>query len=99
MMTAFVLGCWLLPGIDHATVALFMVMGTVGLATVWGREEALTGALIGAIGYVYYFLPPRGRFYVARSEHVSRGSARDGMASDVLKRRLHNPVESERHRP
>lgn len=61
--------CLRLPHVDHATVALLMVAATVGLATVWGRAEALTSAIIGGIGFDYYFLPPRG-FGIAAPEHL-----------------------------
>jgi PAS domain S-box-containing protein len=62
-------GCLWLPNVDHATVALLMVGATVGLATLWGRVEALTSALIGGIGFDYYFLPPRG-FGISKPEHL-----------------------------
>ena len=52
--------CVRLPEIDHATMALLMVVAIVGLATMWGRPEALTGAIIGGLGFDYYFLPPNG---------------------------------------
>lgn len=44
----------------YATVALLMVVAIVGFATMWGRPEALTGAIIGGLGFDYYFLPPNG---------------------------------------
>lgn len=37
-----------------------MVVAIVGLATMWGRAEALTYAIIGGLGFDYYFLPPTG---------------------------------------
>ena len=46
-----------------------MVAAIVGLATAWGRAAALTGAIIGGIGYPYYFLPPPG-FGIERPEHL-----------------------------
>ena len=61
--------CLRLPHVDHATVALLMIAATVGLATVWGRLEALTGAIIGGFGFDYYFLPPRG-FGIEKPEHL-----------------------------
>ena len=69
LIVAILAGCLWLPNIDHATVALLMVAATVGLATLWGRVEALTGALIGGIGFDYYFLPPRG-FGIEKPEHL-----------------------------
>src|SRR5580700_8244063 len=52
--------CLWLPHVDHSTVALLLIAASVGLATVWGRVEALTSALVGGLGFDYYFLPPRG---------------------------------------
>jgi PAS domain S-box-containing protein len=70
LIVALLAGCLWLPNVDHATVALLMVAVTVGLATVWGSVEALVGALIGGIGFDYYFLPPRG-FGIAKPEHLA----------------------------
>jgi PAS domain S-box-containing protein len=69
LMVVLIAGCLWLPNVDHATVALLMVAATVGLATVGGRMEALTGAIIGGIGYAYYFLPPRG-LAIEKPEHL-----------------------------
>ena len=69
LMVALLAGCLQLPHVDHATVALSMIAATVGLATVWGRLEALTGAVVGGIGFDYYFLPPHG-FGIAKPEHL-----------------------------
>ena len=68
LIVALLAGCSRLPHIDHATVALLMVLAIVGLATMWGRAEALTGAIIGGLAFDYYFLPPRG-FGIAAPEH------------------------------
>lgn len=68
-VVALLAGCLRLPNVDHATVALLMIGATVGLATVWGRAEALTGAIIGGLGFDYYFLPPYG-FGIAKPEHL-----------------------------
>ncbi len=69
LIAALLLGCFWVPNVDHATVALLMVAATVGLATVWGAAESLTAAITGAVGYAYYFLPPRG-FGIAKPEHM-----------------------------
>ena len=61
--------CLLLPHIDHATVAALMLLAVYGLARTWDSAEALTGAFVGALGYVYYFLPPMG-FAVESPEHM-----------------------------
>jgi len=68
-MGAILAGCLTLPNIDHATVALLMVAATGGLAMVWGWVEALAGAITGAVGLAYFFLPPAG-FRIASPEHV-----------------------------
>lgn len=62
-------GCLSLPNIDHATVALLLVAVIGGLAMLWSWIEALAGALAGAFGLAYYFLPPEG-FSVASPEHI-----------------------------
>jgi PAS domain S-box-containing protein len=61
--------CLSLPNIDHATVALLLVAATAGLATAWGAVEAVAGAIAGAIGLAYYFLPPPG-FNIESPQHV-----------------------------
>jgi two-component system sensor histidine kinase KdpD len=47
---------------------MLLILGIVGLASVWGLVEALTATVVGGIGFGYYFLPPRG-FRVADPEH------------------------------
>lgn len=69
LMVALLAGCLRLPHVDHATVALLMIAAIVGLATVWGRLEALGCAIVGGIGFDYYFLPPRG-FGIEKPEHL-----------------------------
>jgi len=69
LMAGILAGCLTLPNIDHATVALLMVAATGGLAMVWGWVEALAGAIAGAVGLAYFFLPPAG-ISVASPEHV-----------------------------
>jgi PAS domain S-box-containing protein len=55
--------------VDHATVALLMVATIVGIGSLWGGPEALTGALIGGLGFDYYFLPPHG-FGIENPQHM-----------------------------
>jgi PAS domain S-box-containing protein len=69
LVVALLAGCLWLPHVDHATVALLMIAATVGLAAVWGRVGALTSAIIGGIGFDYYFLPPHG-FGIEKPEHL-----------------------------
>lgn len=52
--------CLRVADLHRATVALMMVLFIVGLAKTWGSREALAAALMGGIGFDYYFLPPRG---------------------------------------
>jgi two-component system, OmpR family, sensor histidine kinase KdpD len=60
--------CSRLPHVDEATVALAMVLAIVGIAAMWGRAAALAGAMVGGLGFDYYFLPPAG-FGIAAPEH------------------------------
>jgi PAS domain S-box-containing protein len=69
LVVALLAGCLWLPHVDHATVALLMIAATVALAGVWGRVGALTSAIIGGIGFDYYFLPPHG-FGIEKPEHL-----------------------------
>lgn len=52
--------CSYLPSVHRAMAALITVLAIVGLATKWGWAEALTGAIVGGLGFDYYFLFPRG---------------------------------------
>ncbi len=69
LIAGILVSCLSLPNIDHATVALLLVAATGGLAMLWGWIEALAGAVAGAVGLAYYFLPPAG-FSIASPEHV-----------------------------
>ncbi|HSR06490.1 MAG TPA: PAS domain S-box protein [Bryobacteraceae bacterium] len=69
LIAGILASCLSLPNIDHATVALLLVAATGGLAMLWGWVEALAGAVAGAVGLAYYFLPPAG-FSIASPEHV-----------------------------
>jgi len=59
-VVAIIVVCARVPHVDHATVALLLVMVIVSLASAWGLTEALTATLVGGIGFEYYFLPARG---------------------------------------
>lgn len=67
-MLALLAGCVWLPFIDHATVALLMLLAVYGFARVWGTAEARTGAILGALGFDYYILPPAG-FHITKPEY------------------------------
>jgi PAS domain S-box-containing protein len=69
VIVAILAACLNLPNVDHATVGLLMVAAILGIGSLWGGAEALTGALVGGIGFDYYFLPPRG-FGIANPEHI-----------------------------
>ena len=60
LIAALLAICLRVPGLHRATVALLLVLAIVGLAKVFGSLESLLAALVGGIGFVYYFLPPRG---------------------------------------
>jgi two-component system, OmpR family, sensor histidine kinase KdpD len=68
LIVGFLSVCSRLRHVDHATVALLMVLAIVGLAKMWGWAEALAAAIVGGIGFEYFFLPPRG-FGVQAPEH------------------------------
>ena len=68
LMLALLAGCVWLPHVDHATVALLMLLAVYGLARVWGTAEARTGAILGALGFDYYILPPAG-FHITKPEY------------------------------
>ena len=69
LIAGILAGCLSLPNIDHATVALLLVAASGGLAMMWGWVEALAGAITGAFGLAYYFLPPKG-FGIDSPEHI-----------------------------
>lgn len=69
LIAGILAGCLSLPNIDHATVALLLVAASGVLAMLWGWIESLAGAIAGAVGLAYYFLPPEG-FRIASPEHV-----------------------------
>lgn len=52
--------CSRLSELHRATVALMMILVIIGLAAKWGELESLTAALVGGIGFDYFFLPPQG---------------------------------------
>jgi PAS domain S-box-containing protein len=68
LIAALLAVCLWLPHVDHATVALLLLLAVYGLAKVWGRAGALMGACIGTLGFDYYVLPPVG-FDVAKPEY------------------------------
>ncbi len=62
-------GATYLRQVNHATVALGLVLLTLGLAMRWGWQEALAASLAGGLGFDYYFLPPHG-FALGAPEHI-----------------------------
>ena len=58
-----------LPHADPATLALLLVLADVGLAKTVGRTGALAGAVFGAAGFGWFFLPPPG-LRSERPEHL-----------------------------
>lgn len=57
---AILVGALHLPHIDHAAVALALVLAVVLIASAWGSAEALVTAFAGGLGLNYFFLPPHG---------------------------------------
>lgn len=62
-------GATYLRHVNHTTVALGLVLLTLGLALQWGWAEVLTASLAGGLGFDYFFLPPRG-FGLESPEHL-----------------------------
>ena len=60
LSVVLVVGATYVPQVNHATVALALVLLTVGLSMHWGWAEALTASFVGGLAFDYYFLPPAG---------------------------------------
>lgn len=71
-----------------------MVLVIVGLARTWGWVEALIGALVGGIGFDYYFLPPPGigienpEHWIAFVAFLSTAIATGQLAAQSKRRRI-----------
>ena len=100
LIVALLAICLRLPHVDHATVAMLMLLAIVGLAKMWGRVEALSAALVGGIGFEHYFLPSRG-LDIANPEHWVALTAFlitavvTGQVATQLKQRRNEAVERE----
>ena len=57
---AVITGATHLRHVNHTTVALGLVLLTLGVAMRWGWIEALAVSLAGGLGFDYWFLSPRG---------------------------------------
>ena len=66
---AVITGATYLRHVNHATVALGLVLLTQGFAIRWGWAEALSASLAGSLGFDYFFLPPRG-FGLESPDHL-----------------------------
>ncbi len=55
-----VIGATHVPQVNHATVALALVLLTVGFSMHWGWAEALIASFAGGLAFDYFFLPPTG---------------------------------------
>ncbi len=64
-----ILGATHLRHVNHTTVALGLVLLSLGIAVRWGWVEALAASLAGGLGFDYFFLPPRG-FGLEAPEHM-----------------------------
>src|SRR5215469_8321427 len=56
------------PYIDHATIALLLLGAVVGIGAYGGTLEALVAAMVGGVGFDYFYLPPHG-FGIEKPEH------------------------------
>lgn len=68
LMAALLAACFQIPHVDHATVALLMLILVFGIARNWGSIESSAAAILGAIGFDYYVLPPVG-FHISKPEY------------------------------
>lgn len=66
---ASIKGATYLRQVNHTTVALALVLLTLGLAMRWGWMEALSASLAGGLGFDHFFLSSQG-FGVESSERV-----------------------------
>jgi K+-sensing histidine kinase KdpD len=57
------------PQINPTTVALVFVLLVLFLATVWGSGPAILAAVLGAVCFNFFFLPPIGTFTIAHPEN------------------------------
>ena len=86
--------CLRLRHVDHATVALLMVLAIVGLAKTWGWAEALTATIVGGIGFEYYVLSPRGlgvgnpEHWIALAAFLVTAVATGQLAAQLRRRRI-----------
>ena len=70
VVSALLLACAYVPHVDHSTVALLLVLCEIALARTFGRISAWAAALLGAVGFRYYFLVPHGGLAVAAPERM-----------------------------
>ena len=90
--------CIQLPHINDTTAALLMVLCILGLAIKRGWAEALTAAIVGGLGFDYYFLGPPGFSITSADYGVALGAflitaIATGRLAVSLKRRR---IEAER---
>lgn len=69
LAVAVITGATYLHHVNHTTVALGLVLLTLGAALRWGWIEALAVSFAGGIGFDYFFLPSRG-FSLESPEHL-----------------------------
>ena len=51
--------------VNSTTVALTLLLGVLGVATLWGLVEATVASLAGMLAFNFFFLPPVGTFTIA----------------------------------
>ncbi len=50
--------------INPTTIALIFLLGVLGISTFWGLRQAVFMAIIAALAFNYFFLPPVGTFTI-----------------------------------
>jgi two-component system, OmpR family, sensor histidine kinase KdpD len=54
---------------NSTTIALTFLLATLGIAAAWGLLEAIVAAVVGALCFNYFFLPPLFTFYLADTQN------------------------------
>ncbi len=61
-------GFWLRQTLDPSTIAMFYLLGVVGIAYWWERGPALAASLLGMLALDFFIIPPYYSFSVLRLE-------------------------------
>jgi len=92
--------CRSLVPVNPTTVALALLLAVLKISATWGRPPALFTALVAALGFNYYFLPPVGTLAIAdRQDWVAFGAFLvTAMISSNLSERARRDAESAHQR-